>query len=158
MNRNPYSPPTAQVADMPPQLPGEIDPNVQRACKLIWWSFGLGLVAEAMLVFRMPMPSGAGQVGFVIGLLLAFAIGFFIVRWIVSKLRAGRNWMRLLYSILCVLGIVWLLTPGAAKATWAMYTNNPALGVAGIANWVLSMWVLVLINTRSARTWFATPK
>jgi hypothetical protein len=155
MNRNPYAPPTAQVADLPPAPKGEIDPNVLRACKLIWWSFGLGIVVEGLVLAYMPVPSGAGRVGFAVGVLIALVIGFFIVRWIVSKLRAGRNWMRLLYTILCLLGLAWLLlAPGAARTTLTLYTNNPVMGVAGTANWILSIWVVFLLNTRSARAWF----
>src|SRR5882757_799089 len=88
MEHNPYSPPTTPVADI--HGDSVIDNReVLIACKLFWVSFGLSLVGTASDVLRQ------SAIPLVIGGLIGAAVGFAITRWIVSKLKAGRNWMRL---------------------------------------------------------------
>ena len=88
MEHNPYSPPTTPVADI--HGDSVIDNRaVLIACKLYWVSFGLELVGTASDVLRqsaIPL-----VIGGLIGGMIGAAVGFAITRWIVSKLKAGRN-------------------------------------------------------------------
>ena len=93
------------------------------ACTVFWISLGLTVVMQAATIFRAP--SAAATIGVVIGSLVSFAIGYLILRWVTRKLRAGRNWMRLLISALNVLG--WLAVVLFIVQWGAMHVAGPLL-------------------------------
>jgi hypothetical protein len=157
VTRNPYAPPTAPVADVSAAgSPLEVDPHVLRACTMMWWSFGMSFLGFCLQLVRGP--GTRSVVGAAVGATVGGAIVFLITRWITSKLRAGRNWMRLLLTGLQLAGIA--LIP----LFWDFYkafllhafTDNFASGVITAIQWALSISAVVLINMPGARSWFAT--
>jgi hypothetical protein len=158
MDRNPYAPPNSPVADVAPGRPTEVDPKVRRACVLIWWSFAATMAVEAMTFFAQA-PAGVGAAGSAVGLVTITVVGILMALWMTSKLRAGRNWMRLLYTILFAFGILsMILLPAYTQQTFALYASHPLLGVLSVVNWILNVYIVVLINSKSARDWFAAMK
>lgn len=88
------------------------------------------------------------------------ALVFLLTRWATAKLKAGRNWMRLLITLVQIGGLA--LIP----LFWSFYKpllineygGNPAYAVVSGIQWVLNLSAAVLINMPDARSWFATMK
>lgn len=153
MSHNPYSPPTAQVADLPASSSAlQVEPNVIRACRLLWWYFAASLLSVALSA-RITGSWAAAAFGLVFGGGFSFAITF----WGTSKLKAGRNWMRLLITVVNVGGV--LVVP----LLWNWYkpyllASRSIDVVITVIQWLLAWAAIYLINTRSARLWFKAMK
>ena len=159
MTHNPYAPPTAPLA-VAPAVAAPSEPNrlVQLACVLIWCQGALAVAQQAFqarLVIKRSGVPVAAEIGLGIGVLL----GILITWWITKKLRAGRNWMRLLLTVLYTLGWVTRLANwDSLKRTVANLIANPIEGLIVALSWILSLCIVVLINTPNARAWFAAMK
>jgi hypothetical protein len=154
MEHNPYSPPTTPVADIRGDLVID-NRGVLVACKLFWVSFILSLVGTASDVLQqsaIPL-----VIGGLIGGMMGAAVGFVITKWIVSKLKAGRNWMRLLVTILPVLGYVSVPIFWNFYSTTAfpIYTRNPMMAAVSALQIILNIWVIILLNLPHSRAWFS---
>src|SRR5688572_2901232 len=157
MSHNPYTPPSSHVDD--PSIAGA-DPDgnrdVLRATQLLWISFGVGILG---FVLEIIQPSAAG-IPMVIGLVFGVAIAFLITWWITAKLKAGRNWMRILLTVLMVIGIVMplLIWDFYKTAVFAVYATNPLKAVVDLAQYALGIIAVVLLHTPRSRAWFAAMK
>ena len=155
METNPYAPPTAPVSDVQPQWPSlERPAAIVRACTVLWCSFGLSTLGLALMrIVKFQLST------FVSGL-LGVLIGVLLTLWFTAKLKRGRNWMRVLLTILTVLGTLFLpFTWVASRQVYmAAYGGQPVLLAIGItitaAQYALNLIAVVLINTRTARAWF----
>jgi hypothetical protein len=157
MSHNPYTPPTSHVDD--PSV-ASVDPDgdrdVLRATRLLWISFGVGILGFILEIFQ---PDVAG-VPLIIGLVFGIAIAFLITWWITAKLEAGRNWMRILLTVLMVLGVVGplLLWDFYKTAVFAVYATNPIKAVVDLGQYALGIAAVVLLFTPRSRAWFAAMK
>jgi hypothetical protein len=151
MSHNPYAPPTAPVADI---ITSTSEPggsrDVERACKLLWVAYWvqqlLGAIGDVI-----SFPDDIGLI--VVSSLIAAVIAFFITRWFVLKLRARRNWMRILLASTTVRLVV------VSFMFWGRVTSRDAGNLPhAIAFWsqvvIYSVAVLLLFTARS-RSWFA---
>jgi hypothetical protein len=155
MSQNPYSPPTAPVADLPTAKAGD-NRDVLNACKLLWLSCAMDVMS--------PLLGGAANaappVGGMVGVLVSDAIQVLVTYWIVSKLKAGRNWMRLLLTIgiaaayLLIL-ILWAFYDASVFPT---YAHHPVSAAIAVLEAILVLCYIALLNTPSARAWFASSK
>jgi hypothetical protein len=148
MESNPYAPPRSPLADIANNS-DTANREVLTACKLFWVSFGLGLVVTASNVLR--------QSPLLISGLIGNATGFAITWWIVSKLKAGRNWMRLLMTILTAFGylsiaIFWKFY---STTVFPIYARNPIMAGVGLLQIIPNTWAVVLLNVTRSRAWFA---
>jgi hypothetical protein len=157
MERNPYMPPSTPVADI---AGAPLTPNreVLLACKLFWVSFALSLVGSVSDLINVS--TIALVIGLLVGLLIGGAIGYAITRWIVSKLKAGKNWMRLLMTILSVVGylcipIFWKFY---SSVIFPLYAANPIKGGVTVLGAILNIWGIVLLNVPRSRAWFTAAK
>lgn len=150
---NPYAPPTATVAD---HGPGELPPNrhVEQACKLLW--IGLSLQVLDSLIELFYVEGTAAVIGVIIGAAFGLGIASLFVWWFTTKLRAGRNWMRWLVSILNVLG--WLMIPVFWKIFGPLllehFKARPIAAVSAAVQFGVGIAAVVLLHTKSAREWF----
>lgn len=157
MERNPYAPPATSVADAATVFV-TANPDVLFACKLFWVSYGLSIVSKATDV---PTESTIPQlIGALIGLTAGGAAGFAITWWMVSKLKAGRNWMRLFATIGAVLGylsipIFWKFY---ASTVFPTYAKNPIKAAADVLALIPNIWSIVLLNVPRTRAWFSASK
>jgi hypothetical protein len=158
MTHNPYAPPTSNVADSSAVLPTRIaHAHVARACHLLWLSFGLAVLGATFDVFRASVSAGRSVT--VIGAAAGATMVFLITLWFTLKLRAGRNWMRLLVTILNVGGL--LLIPFVWNWYWPILKqglNSPLDGVVTAGQWLLDLAAVVYVNTSGARAWFSAVK
>lgn len=153
MDHNPYSPPTAPVADIPIDQTAK-NYAVWTACKLYWASFGISLISLVLDIIGAPV--AGSMVSGIVGALLGGAIGLLITRWIVSKLKARRNWMRLLLTICTALGVISIVIfwDFYRRNVFPIYANDPINAVQAVLQAILGFCAVVLLNTTSARAWF----
>jgi hypothetical protein len=150
ISNNPPSPGEDVISIV--EAPVSIDPFVQRACILLWWSFGFGFTGQLWGAAELARLSIITAV--IVGA-LAFAIGYGITRWITSKLKLGRAWMRTFLSTACVLGLIAIpVFPDFYLRSVALYSATPVRAATAFLQWVSSILVIVLINMPSARSWF----
>ncbi len=157
MPSNPYAPPSATTAET---ANNAVAPNreVLTACKLLWVSMGLSLVSSASQLLRQL--SGAPVIGRPLGTVIGIAVGFAITWWFVSKLKAGRNWMRLFLTITTVLGYVCvpIFWKFYSASVFPMYAANPIAAGVALLQIVPNTWAVVLLNVPRSRAWFAAAK
>jgi hypothetical protein len=135
--------------------------DVLWATRLMWISFCAGAVGFILQIVRpavvqLPMPRTVQA----IALTCAAVIGLLMTWWFTSKLKAGRNWMRILLTVLLGLGILFpLLTWDYYKAAMLMqYAVNPVKSFIDVGQYVLYFVVVALLYTARSRAWFAAMK
>jgi len=157
MSHNPYTPPTSHVDD--PSV-AAVDPDgnrdVLRSTMLIWISFGLGVIGFVLEMFSI----ANSQVSVWIGLAIGLAVAFLITWWVTAKLKAGRNWMRILITVLMILGVAGplLFWEYYKTAIVVQYAQQPIKGVFDLAQYALSIIAVLLLYTARSRAWFAAMK
>ncbi len=156
MSHNPYTPPAAPVAD---PVGTDVDPegsrDVLKTNMLLWISLGLGVVNYVLDVSRL-----AAQASLMIALIaLAFGVGIGILMnwWFTHKLKAGRNWMRILLTVFGILAVVvplvfWDFYKAALTAQYASSTMKAVVGALQYSSWVVA---IVFLHTKRSRDWFA---
>ena len=148
--QNRYAPPQAPVADVEAPSAGPC-PHVELVCRLLWISFAASLIGN--LVKIVLAPSTAVMIVTIIGSLIGAAIGYLVLSWIARKLRAGRNWMRWLYTTISVAG--WL----SIALFWDFFRNVfRAMSYDSILSTVVSsligIAIIILLHTPVTRAWF----
>jgi len=95
-----------------------------------------------------------------IGLAIGVGIGLLINWWVTSRLKQGRNWMRILLTVLAAIGV---LVPvffwDFYKAqVFPMYTGYTLVLVLSLLQYALWLVALGLLYTARSRKWFAAMK
>jgi hypothetical protein len=157
MVRNPYAPPSTPVADIA-LVPTALPRDVSTACDFYWASFGVSMLVS--LVEGVRQPSAPLVIGALIGTAIGGLIGGLITRWFVSKLKAGRNWMRLFLTIspivFCMsVPVFW---PFYRDIFAQYYFGAPLRIIEAAVQFVLGLWSLFLINSAKSREWFLLMK
>jgi hypothetical protein len=149
MSRNPYSPPTASVADPPPPVATPRPREATLAVRLLWLSFALGLGTGLV------RQSWAGVMEWVIGLI---SIGLYgaLIAWLILKVGRGRNWARITYTVLLVLSYVSILTSWSTYA--AAYRGHPEMIVLDGIDTLADLGGLYFMFTKPANAWFRPEK
>ncbi len=145
MERNPYAPPVSHVAD-PTENRGERPKEVNQAVRLLWVAFALGIVGMFLQPVKMSTPAQW------IGVLVGGAIAFGLWAWVIVKIAQGRNWARILFIVLALLGLIFSVF--ALPLTMPLYKEHPINGVVAVISLVLEIFTLYLLLTAAARTWF----
>jgi hypothetical protein len=157
MERNPYAPPTTAVADIA-SVPDTVNREVLIACKVFWVAFSVSCVNRVMHILGIatiaPLPGGLP------GALLGIALSFVITRWVNSKLKAGRNWMRLFVTVGAVLGFlsIAILWRFYSSTILPMYAKSPINAAFAVLGTVINTWGVVLLNLPRSRAWFSAGK
>jgi hypothetical protein len=149
MERNAYAPPTAQVAD-PVEETGERPPAVVNAVRLLWISFGLGMLG----LFSGPLGIKTTAQG--IGALIGAGLVFAIWAWVIAKIASGRNWARRLFLILLVIGTIFMVT--TLPVTARIYAARPVSAGISLVQTVLEFIAFYFLVTAPAREWFNRPR
>ena len=147
MERNPYAPPVSTVAD-PVEVRSERPKEVTLAVKLLWLSFFLGLIS---LFFQPAMNNRLQGVA----VLIVMGISFAIWAWVISKIAKGRNWARITFLVLGILGTVFNIV--ATPMMMPLYKAQPVSAAISLVNFVLEIYTIYLMLTAPARAWFKQP-
>jgi hypothetical protein len=145
MERNPYAPPVAAVAD-PVEVRSERPKEVTLAVKLLWASFFMGIAG----VFLRP----AQQVPFV-AILIGSVLAFGFWAWVITCIANGRNWARILFFVVVGFGLIFAAL--FLSATLAVYRDRPFNGFLAAINYALELYTLYLLLSAPARAWFKQP-
>jgi hypothetical protein len=153
VDHNPYKPPEANVTDRANGAPKmEMPKQVLLATRLMWLTLLVGLVA--ILLSGEPANTLSTIDANVRGTVLVFvavilAISTLFLAWILQKVKAGRNWARIVLLVLTVLSIVnQMSSPGE------LIEIAPILFIAALVNMVLEIWSLVLLFRPPGADWF----
>ncbi len=148
MSQNPYAPPTAAVADPPPPTPIPRPREVTVAVRLLWLSFALGLSSglERMeWVDVMESTVGLVVMGVYSGLLV----------WLILKIARGRNWARVVYTILLLLSYVSICS--GWYTYFLAYRGHAELVALDVLDTLSDIAGLYFLFTRAANAWFKHP-
>ncbi len=149
MTENPYAPPAAKVSDVDAGEPLPRPGAVARAIQLFWISFVLTLPFAFVGDDLFP-DSGDTETlaAVVIGLIFALAVLAFMI-WVVIQIGRAKNWARVAYVILAILG--WLFTfsdlPGMFSQAWYSWSWDLVSAAIDVA-------IVVLLYTPAANAWF----
>jgi hypothetical protein len=149
--RNPYSPPEAPIGDRTPELPqGERPKQIVWASWLLWTSVLLGLVSlyftDELGGYMEELPEEArGMMRTT--LIVTMAVSFTLYLWLIDRMRAGRNWARILLLAFMLLSFVSELAPGE-YAEGAVYVGSRVI------DGVLQVAAMVLMFAKPGSEWF----
>ncbi len=159
MPENPYSPPTAEVADIPGDAVSlERPPNVTLGIRVLWAELALGLVTLGVDGFTAPAedPDENAWLVNVAALVFTLAVSGVMALFTWYAWR-GRNWARIVHLVVLTFGLLttlfalvvskWLLPDLAAiRAEFldVYYAGQTLLNVAGV----------LLLFTPSANRWY----
>ena len=148
MSRNPYAPPTAAVAD--PPLPVSIPRprEVTLSVRLLWLSFALSCTDT---IVRTSLDRDEDVMVQGLALVLV-AINGAVAAWLIFKIAGGRNWARIAYTVLSVLGYVSMVTNWSTYL--AAYHGEPGWIGLDILATLTDLGGLYLMFTKAANTWF----
>ena len=147
-NSNPYAPPRAVVADFQPDAAAQVRPGtVSLAVHLLWIACGLGALFILFKPVTLRPPGTPVLLARVISLLLIAPFA-----WLNFKIAARRNWARITYVVLGILGAMsYLIQPEKVSRLSRLDTINFTLQTA------LQWAALVLLLLPSASRWFRKP-
>jgi hypothetical protein len=156
---NPYAPPKTQELELQPEFVADRCRHVEWACTIMWISVGLSVLEVVLTtLFNQDSPQFASEL---IGGIVGVGIAFGLVYWFTLKLRAGRNWMRILVTVLTIIGTVlmvfgyvFLFTQLPEEVVAEELNFGPIQVVDMCLQTALSIAEVVLINTPTARDWF----
>ena len=84
--------------------------------------------------------------------LFTFAIILGLMLWLIWMIGRGRNWARITYLILFLLGLPFSIGPLVQS-----FSLFPLSASIGLAQMLLQIVALVLLFTGAARRWFSAP-
>jgi hypothetical protein len=151
MNNNPYSPPTAVVADIVTQAPTERPRQIKLAIRYLWASVAVGYLYNIYTLFNAIFVSETLNVFKVVTTLIGFAISVPISIWFIGKISAGKNWARnlmIVFSILSCIGLAMYWLPALALPIMPIQKR-----IGGVQT-SLGTVALVLICFGEGRHWF----
>ena len=148
MERNPYNPPSANVADVSSEQPIERPSSVTLAVRLLWLSLVIGIGGLFVAPRQVPGVAGIVVVA-VIGLIV-----FGIYAWLIAKIGAGRNWARITYTVLTVIG--YLVVVFTWNQQLASFKASPISAVISGVNAAINLYVLYLLYTKTSKPWFSS--
>ncbi len=147
MTENPYAPPTSQVADVEPGKPLPRPRAVNLAIQLFWIS-----VVITLPLWFVDGDAETSEPGIflalVVGWVFALALMAFTI-WVIVSIGRARNWARITYVVLAVLGWLFLISelPGLFAMPWYYWSGY-------LANAALDVAIVVLLFTPAASAWF----
>jgi hypothetical protein len=159
MAENPYSPPTAEVADIEGDTASlERPANVTNGIRVLWAQLALGLVALVVDGFTAPAedPDDGMWIATLAGLAFTLVISGVVAlfTWYAWK---GRNWARIVHLVMLILGT--LTTLFAIFASSWLFPGAPVdgtefLDVSYVGQTLLNVAGVVLLFTPSANHWY----
>ena len=145
MNDNPFSPPSATVADVAVSRPGNRPPEVLRAVQLMWGLYIASVLMTPLnwdLIRRTQPP---------LMIALSFVLGLAIVYWLYSKILQGRNWARIVVLVFLILGALAYLMPTFRKAMEMQSIVTRIYGPLSQIGYAYAMWLLF---SAPGKEWF----
>ncbi len=116
---------------------------VNRAVNLLWASIAFGLVKILMDFTHVSAMASVGFTSFV----LAFT--FAIIIFLIFMISSGKNWARIAFLIMFVIGTI-----PALPVVLDEFGRAPAVGALSVVQLCLQVYALFLLFTSPGRAWF----
>jgi asparagine N-glycosylation enzyme membrane subunit Stt3 len=127
--------------------------QVRLAVILLWIVLGLGAVNSFILSYLMPpvLPpnTNLSMSTFHTFTIIGTIFGLGIQAWLIIKIAGGRNWARIVFLILFILGLFFVVSFDTK-----LVANNFIAGGIAILGLVLQSTAAILIFTNPGRQWF----
>jgi hypothetical protein len=140
---NPYAPPGTIVADLPEAVVSARPGSVDWALRLLWVAFAL---AGVFMLFK-PLTLASATAAILVRIIALLFVTPFV--WLTWKIAAGRNWARVTWIVITVMGTLVVLSAPRKVIQ---------LSLPGKVNFMLQtglQWTTVaLLLSPSARRWF----
>jgi succinate-acetate transporter protein len=117
--------------------------TVTLAMGLLWASLALGLVKFALNYQNSALAPNLTATLAVLGATLAVYI------LLIFMMSRGRNWARIAFLVLFVVGLV-----PSLPALLADFGRSPVIGGLALGDVVLQAWALILVFINPGKTWF----
>jgi len=124
--------------------------SVVTAIRLIWVSLALSLIKMPPIITEAKNLGGITAVGIVI-FILSCVLG--MVAFLVLKMSDGRNWARIIFVVLMVLGISPTL-----RMIVNEFSKSAFQGTVSVVQFGLQIYATVLLITKPSRDWFQPAK
>ena len=142
MAASPYEPPRSEVRDVVPD--GEIrerPSQVRTAVVILWVALGIGAANTVLLL------SGAKGVTWTALIVPAATLG--VLALFILGIRAGINWVRILYLVLFLVGLL-----GTVYSIPVVFGYSKLVGTLSVAQSLLQAYALYLVFTKPGSRWF----
>lgn len=145
---NPYAPPQAPVADVQiaPEHAQRRPLNLVIAVRLLWISFGIGLISLPLKLFFAPIPMSAPLI------VMAFSVAGIVAlmnAWLIVKIASGRNWARIVWIVLYAIGVCAIVMSPQFLAG-----NSLIVRLINVIQFLMQLVVVALLLTPTAVQWF----
>jgi hypothetical protein len=149
VDHNPYSPPSAPVADPPSIQPMERPITVTIAVRLLWLMTGLSTVGGVILMSQVAPPFAIAP-WFIPLMVVVYCAGLALVWWIFGAVAKGRNWARIVVAVFGAISLfnIWITTRAVLPQTDWMRAGL----IVRSAFWVVAA---ILLFVPKSRPWFA---
>ena len=117
--------------------------KVSKAVTLLYVTLGIGVLRSIM---EAPRLSQTAPIGFVIFISL-FVLG--IMWFFIYKIGKGRNWARITFLVLFIIGIPFAVLPLLQSLAASLFS-----GLLGIGQTVLQVIALVFLFQKPSSEWF----
>jgi uncharacterized membrane protein HdeD (DUF308 family) len=152
MDNNPYAPPRTVVADIESPFDLPRPREVTGAVRLYWLALLVAVPSAIYDMFTTPVPGATlAMLVIIFGVIWALVLG--LMYWIYSSIGKGRNWARILTTVLVVVGLLF--------SFWAvpvMFAQSTLSGITYLVQTALNVWATVLLYKEPANTWFRAMK
>jgi hypothetical protein len=157
MDKNPYAPPTAVVADAPSAVAPVRPPAVTWAVRLLWLGFLIGIPDAVREMFTGEIPPEMNRTMIIVIYAVVYLLIFALMYWFNGAIGKGKNWARMVSTVLMTINLLiifWLL----AKFPWAtLKATMDAQGVNGVLYLLqvaLYLAAVVLLFTPASSAWY----
>lgn len=117
--------------------------SVRLAMNFLWLSLAIGVLK---LLMELPYLRALAPAAFA-NLVLIIVFAFFL--FLIFKIYAGRNWARITFLVLFVLGILPTLPTVLGE-----FARSPLIGTLSVVQVGLQIYALFLLFTKPGSAWF----
>ncbi len=117
--------------------------SVKTAVNLLWASLAVGLVKMLMDLSNLSAIAPAAFTNFVLIFVFAF------IAFLIFKISAGRNWARITFLVLFVIGMLPTLPLMLGE-----FSRAPVVGALSVAQVGLQVYALFLLFTQPGSAWY----
>jgi hypothetical protein len=116
---------------------------VVTAVNLLWASLAVGLVKMLMDFSNLTAVAPAAFTNFI--LIFTFAL----IGFLIFKISAGRNWARITFLVLFIIGVLPTL-----PIVLGEFSRSAVVGALSVAQIGLQVYALILLFTQPGNSWF----
>jgi hypothetical protein len=151
MNDNPYSPPSARVADIDPPISPDRPVVVTRAVYLLWASFVLTILT---MLYEGLKPDPELSPGMAVAItLLGIGIGTAIALWLNIAAWRGRGYARWVMAVLTLFGLAFIYW---AQQAMEIPPSPWFVQVIDVISWSISIFANGMLFAPGANAWYRT--